>query len=109
MTDIQLACRSSRRLRAAADYLDKIPTKIIQATYAMGNRELQRVIRRMSLPSRRVSRRNELSRLIAKAYGDGVAVEAIAKTLRVSARTVRRFVTALDLPKRRPDAFGRRG
>lgn len=40
----RLICRSSRRLRAAADYLDNIPLKVIRESHAIANRELQRVI-----------------------------------------------------------------
>lgn len=103
----RLICRSSRRLRAAADYLDDIPLKVIRESHAIANRELQRVIKRMGLPSRRELRHTKLSYLIAAHYVAKMPVKDIAVTLEISERTVRRFVRALDLPRRHPAAFGR--
>lgn len=103
----RLVFRSSRRLRAAADYLDGVPVEVIRQNRAIANRELQRVVKRMGLPSRRAARRAELSFFIAKHYGAKMRIKAIAVALHISVRTVRRFVRALDLPRRHPAAFGR--
>lgn len=99
--------RSSRRLRAAADYVDGVPVKTIRQRHGMGNRELHRVIKRLHVPWRNESRRKELADKVAKYYRAGIQVDLIAVMLKVSPRTVRRFVTKLDLPRRHAAAWGR--
>lgn len=61
----------------------------------------------MGLPSRRELRHTKLAYLITARYGAKMPVKDIAATLEISERTVRRFVRALDLPRRHPAAFGR--
>lgn len=103
--------RSSRRLRAAADYLDGLPTKLITEIHHIDPGELYRIVAGLSIQPREASHAVKITAerrdFIATHYASGMRMKNIAGALRISERTVRKVVAALDLPRRHPAAFGR--
>lgn len=111
VTDRRRLLRSARRLRAAADYIDGVPTKVIAARHGVHETEIYRIVERVQIASRQASHRQSAMKLrvklIEEHYIAGKPIAAIADLLEISARTVRKFVTSLDLPRRHPAAWGR--
>jgi DNA-binding CsgD family transcriptional regulator len=103
--------RSSRRLRAAADYLDGFPTKQIAESHHIDPGELYRIVAALNIQPREASHAVKITTerrdFIASHYASGMLLKNIAGALRISERTVRKVVTSLDLPRRHPAAFGR--
>jgi transposase len=103
--------RSARRLRAAADYVDGVPVKVIAETHGLHATEIYRIVARVQIAPRQASHRQSVMKrraeIIREQYTAGRLIAEIAEALEISARTVRKFVTKLDLPRRHPAAWGR--